>query len=74
MLNKEDFIKGLDKITSKLNSHIKYLASYTIEDELVEYRVSKFGTIIYDVHFSFDMYNYAEILNEIQSDFEEDLL
>ena len=74
MLNKEEFIKGLDEITSKLNTYIKYLASYTIEEELVEYRVSNFGTIIYDVHFPFDVYNYADILNEIQSDFEEDLL
>jgi hypothetical protein len=71
MMSREDFIRDLDEITSKLNSHIKYLASYEIDEELVEYRVSNFGTIIYDVHFPFDVYNYTDILNEIQSDFED---
>lgn len=73
MLSKEDFIKELDKITMNLNWCEGYVVKYEIDDELVEYIVSKFGTIIYDVHFPFDIYNYTEILNEIQSDFEDDL-
>lgn len=73
MLSREDFIKSLDKITMKLNLNEGHIASYKIDEELVEYKVSKFGTIIYDVHFPFDVYNYTEILNEIESDFEGDL-
>jgi hypothetical protein len=71
ILSKEDFIKRLDKITMKLNCNEGHIAKYKIDSELVEYIVSAFGTIIYHCHFPFDVYNYTDILNEIESDFKD---